>query len=362
MNIKSLYKKTILILFAVIISASLYVNIVSAIGASPLRATYSAFPGEIVHGEVLVVNTSDVETYIVLDKENFEVINEQGEIAHVEDENYEHALKDWLQLPTAPIYINAGNATIVPYEIHIPKDAKAQGYYGLISLQLRPANYTPEESDFGLAITARISHLILLEVKGADAISTTSLESFEMIAKPSKENTIETKIAFKNIGNTHSSITGALYLLDTDGNPLAVTELNPGENSILPNTTRAFTRLLDITELGPGTYNILLKGKTSDNNFFEKQITIYIDLNNTATTFDYEYPDTKYDLATLQALRAKELHKLQIEQEENSTGLNLQIQPTFIQKNHTIIGVISIIIILISSILIINYTLIAFKK
>lgn len=363
MQIKTLYKKLNLAFLAIIISASVCAYATFAIGASPLRANYSAIPGEVVKGEIIVINTNDVKSYVVLDKENFEVINEKGEIQTIEEENYTHGMKDWIKFPSETIYINPGNATIVPYEIHIPDDATSQGYYSLISLQMRPSTYEAvEEGGLGIGIGARISHLIVLSVEGQAAKSSTTFETFDILPNTNEEKTVETKITFSNEGNTHSSVTGALYLLDTDGNGIAVTELNPGENSILPNTTRAFTRIINIADVGPGTYNLLLRGKTSENNFFEQQKTIYVDLNQNATIFDYEYPDTTYDFTKLQELRAKELHKLQIEKTENAIEFNLQQNQTFIHQNRTIISVISIIAIFICSILIINYTLIAFKK
>ncbi|MBU1446661.1 hypothetical protein KKD70_05365 [Patescibacteria group bacterium] len=365
MQIKPIYKTLNLAFLAILIAVSMCVHATFAIGASPLRATYSALPGEVVKGEIVVINTNNVEGYVVLDKENFEVINEKGEIQTVEDENYAYGMKEWLQFPQNTVYVDPGNAAVVPYEIHIPNTAAPQGYYGLISLQIRSSKPDPNQETgvgLGVGISARISHLILLSVEGDMAKSDTTFDSYEILSETSQEKTIETTVTFSNKGNTHSTLSGALYLLDTDGNPVAVTELNPGENSILPNTTRAFTRVVDVSEIGPGTYNLLLRGKTSENNFFEQQQTIYIDLNQNATKFDYEYPNTTYDFEKLQELRAKELQKLQIEKSENALEFQVQQNQSFIQQNRTIISVISVIAIIICSILIINYTLIAFKK
>ena len=251
-----------------------------AIGASPLRMEYKATPGETVQGQLTVHNTSDTPQKIVIKKSDFDMDENQENMKFLNGtdqdpstyKEYPHGLQQWLTLPKEDIIINPQEKAIVPYEITVPEDAAAQGYYGALFVSSVPVSQDTQTSGIGMRLRTQVAHLVLLDVEGS--LQDLSLKDFtideEDLNKPFD-------IVVYNNGNVHSSPEGTVEVMDIRGNTIKQVPLNEGHNNVLPQKTKTYFSESYVKEMPAGTYYAILDGRAKNGQLLQGKITFSVD-------------------------------------------------------------------------------------
>jgi len=120
----------ILVFFSVLISTSICV-FAQGSPITTLKVTYHATPGEIVRGQVSVLNKSDTDNTVTVHAKDF--------------------LQIWTTVPKQAFLIKAGEKTVIPYAIHIPIKASFQKYYG--SIHIQNSNNNLDETAHSIVLT-----------------------------------------------------------------------------------------------------------------------------------------------------------------------------------------------------------------
>lgn len=257
------------IIFAVMVLATIALISISvqnafAIGASPLRMTYKAMPGETVKGQLNVKITSKEAREIVIGKAYFEVDRETENLQFFNstEGEYPGCLKNWITLPDKPIVAEPGETTVIPYKIAVPDDASAGGYYGALFIESSPIRQTQkeEQSGVGVQISTRVAHLILLEV-GDNNPEDIVLKDIS-ISKTGDDYANIDIVMFNN-EKVHNAPSGELEIFGIKEEALITIPLNKGVHHVMPERKKTFTEQLSLNELRPGIYYAVLRAKTA---------------------------------------------------------------------------------------------------
>ena len=243
-------KKLILYILGLFIltSATAY-----AIGAAPLRVEFTAQPGEVVQGEVNVFNDSDTAQTIMISKGDF-LVNGDEDVEfmdEVKDGNL-YSLQNWIYIPDNEIELDAKSQGTIPYEIRVPEDAPSQGYYGSLFVENKPQT----QELFGATVSVRVAHLVLLKVEGS-LYEEITIEDFDI-----SEEATEFDVVVTNKGNVHSSPSGEIEVIDSQGNLVQTWKLNSDEHNVLPESKKTYKGECKFKDLEPGIYYVVLESKT----------------------------------------------------------------------------------------------------
>lgn len=229
-----------------------------AFSISPPLIELNADPGQTVKASIKFTNVSDEELLIKTQVNDFGAKNETGEpnIIFEDTENTGYSLRQWVQSPT-PFKIKAHESKTVDFPIAVPAQAEPGGHYAVI----RFTGTSPSLEESGVALTASIGTLVLLQVSGniEENASVAEFYSAKLAGNSisGKQTMFESgPIAFverlQNTGNVHLKPTGTIDISNIFGHSVATLRVNgdptqPGNEpkSILPNSIRRFEQTLD---------------------------------------------------------------------------------------------------------------------
>lgn len=279
LNKKStIFKASITI--AAIVLLSIFAQSTFAIGASPLRMTYNAMPGETVKGQLNVRNTSDEKRKIIINKADFDVDPDKESLIFFEETSSNtRGLTKWLKLPGDPIIVEAKDKAVIPYEIIIPDNALHQGYFGTIFVESQSVDEKKQQG-LGMKISTRIAHLILLEVGDNNA------ENIELkdINITKNDDFLNINIEMFNKECVHNAPSGELEIFGVKGETLMTMPLNKGLHHIMPERKKTFTEQISLNELKPGVNYAILKAKTAQGKDLQGEIQFEITKEKEITT------------------------------------------------------------------------------
>lgn len=228
-----------------------------AFSISPPLIELQADTGQTVKASIKFTNVSDDQLIIKTQINDFGAKNETGEPNIIFDDvaNTAYSLRQWIASPP-PFKIGAHETRTVDFPITIPPNAEPGGHYAVI----RFTGSTPAMEESGVALTASIGSLVLLQVSGQTSEKASVAEFFS--AKSSKGGQLESQSFFqtgpltfveriRNDGNVHLKPTGTIEVknmlgrtvqtLRVNGDP---TDPNNAPRSILPESIRRFEQPL----------------------------------------------------------------------------------------------------------------------
>jgi hypothetical protein len=230
-----------------------------AFSISPPLIELNADPGQTVKASITFTNVSSDELLIKTQVNDFGAKNETGEpnIIFEEDvENTPYSLRQWVVSPP-PFKISARESKTIDFPIQVPAQAEPGGHYAVI----RFTGSSPALEESGVALTASIGSLVLLQVSG-DIQENAQLAEFYS-ASPGAGRTSGPQSMFEagpitfvqrieNAGNVHLKPTGTIDVTSMLGRNVASLRVN-GEptnpddqpKSILPKSIRRFEQTLD---------------------------------------------------------------------------------------------------------------------
>lgn len=229
-----------------------------AFSISPPLIELNADPGQTVKASITFTNVSNDELLIKTQVNDFGPKDETGEpnIIFEDVENTPYSLRQWVISPP-PFKINAHESKTIDFPIQVPAQAEPGGHYAVI----RFTGSSPALEESGVALTASIGSLVLLQVSG-DIQSNAQLTEFYS-ASPGAGRTSESRSVFEsgpitfvqrieNNGNIHFKPTGTVEITNILGRTVGTLRVN-GEptnpddqpKSILPKSIRRFEQTLD---------------------------------------------------------------------------------------------------------------------
>ncbi|HVI69347.1 MAG TPA: hypothetical protein VM581_02715 [Magnetospirillaceae bacterium] len=224
-----------------------------AFSISPPVIELKADPGQTVNATIKFTNISSGELLIKTQFNDFGAKDENGDpnIIFDDEQNSAYTLKNWIGTST-PFKIAGKETKTLTFPINVPRDAEPGGHYAVI----RFTGISPELEESGVALSASIGSLVLLEVSG-NIEEHASLSDFYSATQTAKTGFFESApITFiqriNNTGNVHIKPTGTVDIYDIFGrkvNSLRVngdpTDPKNQPRSALPQSVRRFEQSLD---------------------------------------------------------------------------------------------------------------------
>lgn len=230
-----------------------------AFSISPPLIELNTDPGQTVKASITFTNVSSDELLIKTQVNDFGAKNETGEpnIIFEEDvENTPYSLRQWVISP-APFKIKAHESKTIDFPIQVPARAEPGGHYAVI----RFTGSSPALEESGVALTASIGSLVLLQVSGdiqeeAKAAEFYSATQGRSVTSGARSMFEKGPIVFvqriENTGNVHLKPTGTIEVFNMFGGNVATLRVNgdptnPDDQprSILPKSIRRFEQTLD---------------------------------------------------------------------------------------------------------------------
>ncbi|MFC1655752.1 hypothetical protein ACFL3C_02700 [Patescibacteria group bacterium] len=267
------YKKAILQITILIIATAHMAVGVLATGTSPMQVEYSGIPGDVLKGQVSIYNSADGPRLIYLKKNDFNYNDDTEDIVYSKSEDLGNSFTEWINLPQGPIYVDAKERKIIPYEISIPEGVESRGYYGALFIESLPIrNTSGSESSISGSLSLKLAHLVLLGVEGS-LFENISLRD---VVVQENDKSLELQVVMYNDGNVHSTPSGSVELFSEQGELMHIMTLNEGNDSVLPQHQKTFVAKCPFENFPAGTYYVALSGNTEQGKAFQTKAVLEI--------------------------------------------------------------------------------------
>lgn len=227
-----------------------------AFSISPPLIDIKADPGQTVMAKIKLTNISRDALLIKTQINDFGAKNEKGDPKIIFDEaqTLAYSLRRWIASPP-PFKVASNETKVLEFPIKVPADAEPGGHYAVI----RFTGSSPELEQSGVALSASIGSLVLLQVSGNIQEKASIAEFYSATPKFAKSSFFENgPLAFvsrvHNDGNVHLKPSGTVDVFNTFGKKIATVRVNgdPADvknppKSVLPQSTRRFETTLDKT-------------------------------------------------------------------------------------------------------------------
>jgi hypothetical protein len=203
-----------------------------AFGVAPAVLDTSGSRDETVNQSFTLVNDNELDTMFYFETLKVEAKDESGSPKFIPYNTDHSELPDWITLSTKKLVVPARSFVEVPFSINIPSDIESKSYYAAITV----TDQAPANVD---SIQTKTAILVFLTVKG-QTIEQASL--LDLVVLPSQSDRFLGTATYRiqNQGNVYLQPTGEIIFKDIFGRTLSITDANPENSRVLPETTRAF--------------------------------------------------------------------------------------------------------------------------
>lgn len=213
---------------------------------SPPVLELNANPGQVLTANIRIRNVTKTPLVVRGRINDFVAGGEEGQPKLLLDETDKssYSLKDWA--PSVPsLQLPPGEVRSVAVRLNVPPNASPGGHYGVIRFTGTP----PELEDTGVALSASIGTLVLVNVAG-NVTESVKFEEFFVSRKGNKGSFFESgplvlTERVRNDGNVHVKPTGELKVSNLFGRQVASLKVNDPPRNILPDSVRKFDQVLD---------------------------------------------------------------------------------------------------------------------
>ena len=205
-----------------------------ALTLSPPRLEVSGDPGQTLVGELEIYNEQDREVTFYISSQNFEARGETGSPYFLPYDGT--GLASWIFTGDS-VTIGAKEKAKFPYEIVIPQDAEAGGYFASIFFATSPQ--TPGEAG-QVTIGSKVGTLVFLNVSG------NAPEGAGIIEFKSKDGNMFSYLPvtlyyrFSNDGARKVMPLGNIEIKNMFGGTAASLDANKSKGNVLPGSVRRF--------------------------------------------------------------------------------------------------------------------------
>lgn len=224
----------------------LFPNSVFAVATriSPVRIDRLVFPGQVLEESIKIANLSDSPVTYYFYLADFRAVGEMGEAELVAPgTEKEYSLVSWIKITGEGIELGPKEEKEISFQIKIPQDASAGGYYGAIITGTVPPQVRGRGEERGaiIGITQQTACLVLLQIAGPVEEKATVREFFA-----EKDFYFQTPFNVKfisrisNLGSVHIKPVGLIEIKNLFGKTVATLDVNQDGANVLPKTIRRF--------------------------------------------------------------------------------------------------------------------------
>lgn len=245
-------------------------NVGQALEIAPPLITLTANPGQVIKTTIQLRDITSGNLAVTNEIDDFVAAGEDGtpKILTGNDSNNPFQLKQWIN-PLPAFILSPNQIENLPVTITIPQNASPGGHYGVI----RFTGVPPQLKGEGVSLSASIGALVLLTVNGhlvhnvtVSEFATATLNN--KVTKVFQSTPLNFVVKLKNEGNIQEEPEGQILVTDMFGKPVASSTINAPPRNVLPDSIRAFTGVLDHTNLGDkrlfGLYHAKLQTRYGD--------------------------------------------------------------------------------------------------
>lgn len=228
--------KTRFLTFVAIVGALICIGaprLTRAISIVPPTFDYTAQPGQILTGQVKILNTEqDLQTYY-LSTATFTAGGENGEpnfdfTSDISD------LAAWIKTDTTRVDLQPDAKGVVNFTINVPADAAPGGHFAGIFFSTTP----PDSGN--VKVQQQTGTLVILRVEG-QIREAASAASFKVRGSGNVSRLPVTfDLRLQNSGNVHIRPQGTIVIKNLMGGESETLSLNDANGAVLPNSTRLF--------------------------------------------------------------------------------------------------------------------------
>lgn len=235
------------------VSAATNPGVGQALEIAPPLITLTANPGQTIKTTIQLRDITPSNLAVTNEIDDFLAAGEDGtpKILTGNDSNNPFQLKKWIA-PLPAFILKPNQIENLPVSINIPRDASPGGHYGVI----RFSGVPPQLKGEGVSLSASIGSLVLLTVNGhlvhklsVNQFTTANLKN--KVTKVFQSAPLNFVVKLQNSGNIQEEPEGQILVTDMFGKPVASSDINAPPRNVLPDSIRAFTGVLNQTNLGP---------------------------------------------------------------------------------------------------------------
>lgn len=213
---------------------------------SPPVIELSASPGQVLSAEIKIRNVTKTPLIVRGKVNDFVAGGEEGQPKLLLEDNQtsSYSLVSWPDgIPT--LQLPPGQVKTAVITLRVPSGASPGGHYGVI----RFTGVPPELEDTGVALSASIGTLLLVNVSGA-VTEEAKFEEFFVSRRGQRGGLFESgplvlTERIRNVGNVHVKPTGELKIAGLFGRQVATLKVNDPARNVLPDSVRKFEQTLD---------------------------------------------------------------------------------------------------------------------
>lgn len=191
-----------------------------------------------------LVNANPYPITVYAQVVNFQPEGETGNASFspfaVQEKPGPYSLAGWVNVPSYPIPVKAGETADIPFSIRVPADASPGGHYAAILIGTQPPQLGKEVS--GTAVGSMLASLLFVRVPG-DVIEKGDIRDFYAGEGVVQKPIMTFSLRFQNSGNVHILPRGEIIIKNMWGKERGKIALSDGADfgNILPSSTRKFT-------------------------------------------------------------------------------------------------------------------------
>lgn len=212
-----------------------------AVTVSPPQFDFVLNPGDSIMDVIKLRNEGNgVEVFYPI-LMNFGADEEEGgtpQFYPPDEDRMGRGLAQWMTVDPAPIVLQPGERTDLPFFINIPyENVQPGGHYGSIMI-----SSSPQDSETGsVGVASQLATIMLVQVTG-EVREIGSIHEFGFKDPKVWYNhlPIDFFMRFENAGNTHLRPTGNLIITDWMGRKVESIKVNDEFKSVLPMSIRRF--------------------------------------------------------------------------------------------------------------------------
>ncbi len=225
---------------------------------SPLVREISVSPGDVITGQVSLVNTGEGDqTYIPIIRNFGASDNPSSGAPQFLESADDQSLSRWVNFSVASLTLKPGAKGTLDYTIRVPQDANPGGHYGAVIAQTQ----AQQTEGTGVSVQPELGSLILVTVAGEQVVEARAVD-FRPVRKIFTMDFPSFIATVRNSGNVHLKPVGSV---DITGPANATINVNSTKSSVLPNSTRNFTAVSeDSLPFGKYTAKLELRAEAPD--------------------------------------------------------------------------------------------------
>jgi hypothetical protein len=227
----------------------------AGISLVPATIEKAVNPGDTLVQTLTVTNVSEADKEYYVYKKNIIGVESGGVPVFAKDaaEKTPYEITEWIQIPSEPIKVSAGQTLELPITIVVPSTASPGSHFGGIFISAEP----PKLREMGAGVGYEVVSVISLRIQG-DISDSARIRSFstDRLLYGKKHVVFNAKI--ENQGNILIRPRGPVSITSMFSKTPVVMTVNDSQAGVFPGTTRDISFTWDSDELGFGRYEAVL--------------------------------------------------------------------------------------------------------